>query len=272
MTRQRTLTAASQMLLLLSVCALPTRAQMAPVQMAPVQVAPMQVAPVQMAPVQMAPVQMAPVQMAPARTYRPGVVSAPATDQPAGMVTQLSLPAQWADGAADVLRPRVRPPNHDLVQGATLLSGGVLSFGVILLLPEDISKWRRDEGFAPGWSNVRRAFTQPPVWDEDEWHVNFVGHPLVGMHTYLTERNFDASPLRAFLFSTAASVGWEYFIESWAEQPSVQDLIFTSTIGSVLGELNHQASRQLRRGGLSGWQKVVLTVINPHDVLHHGYR
>jgi hypothetical protein len=167
---------------------------------------------------------------------------------------------------------RIRPRNHELIQGATLLTGGLVSFGVILLLPDDVSKWRRDEGFAPGWSNFRRAFTQPPVWDEDEWLVNLVGHPLIGMHTYLLERNFDASPLQAFLFSTAASVGWEYLIESWAEQPSIQDLLFTSTIGSVLGELNHQATRRLRRGGLRGWEKVVLTIINPHDVLYHGYR
>jgi hypothetical protein len=166
----------------------------------------------------------------------------------------------------------LRPRNYALMQAGALAGGGVLTFAVLLALPAEISKWDRDAGFeGPQFSNVRRAFTSPPVWDEDEWLVNLVGHPLVGMHTYLLDRNAGASPLRSFLLSTAASVGWEYVIESWAEQPSIQDLLFTSTIGSVLGEANYRLTQRLRRDGLRGWEKVAVTVLNPHDVLYRGY-
>jgi hypothetical protein len=172
------------------------------------------------------------------------------------------------------LRPTA-PATHTLRSIGLLGGAGVAAFAIIWVMPEEVSKWDRTagpDGFRPGWSSFSRAYTAPPVWDEDGWVVNYVAHPVVGMHTYLLERNHGASPLRAFLFSTAASVGWEYLIESWAEQPSAQDLLVTSTVGSLLGELNYQATQRLRRGGLSSRDKVLLTVINPVHVLQHGYR
>ncbi len=41
------------------------------------------------------------------------------------------------------------------------------------------------------------------------------------MKTYLMERNYGRSPMRSFLFSTAASVAFEYAIEAWAEPEAV---------------------------------------------------
>jgi hypothetical protein len=92
------------------------------------------------------------------------------------------------------------------------------------------------------------------------------------MYTYLTVRNMGASRGRSFLFSSVASIGWEYVFEAWAEQPSIQDLLVTSTVGSMLGEAVFQFTRYLLRGGLRTWEKVVLTVVNPVYVIEHGYR
>jgi len=166
-------------------------------------------------------------------------------------------------------------PDHTIQSVGILTVAGAATFGILWLLPEDISKWDRTagpDGFKPGLATFRQAYTRPPVWDEDGWAVNYVGHPLSGMQTYLLERNHGSSSTRSFLFSSAASIGWEYGIEAWAEQPSIQDLLVTSTVGSVLGELSYRATQRMLRDGLSQREKVVLTVINPVHVLQNGYR
>jgi hypothetical protein len=180
-------------------------------------------------------------------------------------------------GGASSPQPIVRGsiPDHTIRSAGILTVAGAATFGVIWLLPEEISKWDRSagpDGFRPGLATFRQAYTKPPVWDRDGWVVNYVGHPVSGMQTYLLERNHGSSRTRSFVFSTAASVGWEYGIEAWAEQPSIQDLLVTSTVGSVLGELSYRATHSMLRDGLSGREKVVLTIINPIHVLQHGYR
>lgn len=168
------------------------------------------------------------------------------------------------------------PPYHTARAAAYTVGAGVVIFGVLMMLPEDITGWsaqdRSWEGLQDEWRDFKRHVSNPPVWDSDHWFFNYVGHPYVGMHTYLMERNHGMSPLRGFLFSTAASVAFEYGIEAWAEPPSLQDLLTTSPIGSLLGELNYQLTRELRRGGLTLPEKIVITVVNPIHVLQHGYR
>jgi hypothetical protein len=122
------------------------------------------------------------------------------------------------------------------------------------------------------WNDFKRHVTNPPVWDGDSWAFNYVGHPYVGMQTYLLERNYGSSPLRSFLFSTAASVFFEYGIEAWAEPPSTQDLLVTSPVGSLLGELNFRWTQNLRRDGITFWEGVLVTLVNPLHVIQHGYR
>ncbi len=158
------------------------------------------------------------------------------------------------------------------------MAGGVsvVTFGVLLALPSDVTGWsardRSWDGLRDEWRDFKRHVTSPPVWDGDSWFFNYVGHPYMGMHTYLLERNYGSSPVRSFLFSTGASVFFEYVIEAWAEPPSAQDLLITSPVGSVLGELNFRWTQRLRREGLTFWEKVLVSAVNPLHVLQHGYR
>lgn len=175
---------------------------------------------------------------------------------------------RWGDPAN-----RTPPAYLELKAFGVLSIVAVGTLGVIALLPEDFSKWKAsDDVWSDVQSNVERAWTRAPVWDEDEWAVNYIGHPVAGMFTYLSVRNLGAGRTRSFLFSTMASFAWEYVAESWAEQPSIQDLLTTSTLGSLLGEAMFQLTRVLLRGGLRGWEKVVLTVVNPIYVIEHGYK
>ena len=181
------------------------------------------------------------------------------------------------DPDPDAPPPLGPPPPHHTRNAVLLTAGGSVGvFGVLLLLPESITGWSADDrswdGIRNEWSDFKRHVATFPVWDDDHWFFNYVGHPYVGMHTYLMERNYGMSPTRSFLFSTAASFAFEYVVEAWAEPPSMQDLLTTSPVGSLLGELNYQLTNHLRRGGLTFPEKALVTVVNPLHVIQHGYR
>lgn len=165
------------------------------------------------------------------------------------------------------------PPPHHAAKTVTTLMGGVLLGGAAYaFLPSVFTGTNKDGMWQDSWDHFKRAWTQPPVFDRDRAIVNYVGHPYFGMSFYLTQRNFGESPLRSFLFSVAMSTGFEYLVESWAEQPSVQDLIVTPIVGSILGELAYQATQAMRKHGFTTAEKIMVTVLNPLYVLQNGYR
>jgi hypothetical protein len=178
--------------------------------------------------------------------------------------------ASEAQGAAANADSAVHVHRHYTKQNAIAFSTlGVLSFGVIWILPEEISKWPRNERQL---NHLLDAYRTPPVWDHDPWVWNYVIHPVAGAYAYDAERNHDEGPMRSFLFSTATSVAWEYGFEAWIEHPSAQDLLITSTTGSVLGELSYRATRRMARNGFNPLEKVALVVINPVWILQRGFR
>ena len=118
---------------------------------------------------------------------------------------------------------------------------GLLSVGVMLAifaLPEDISNWDRSE-MKPGmlgdkWIENNK---EGPVWDKDEWEINYIGHPYFGAVYYVVARNQGFGPLGSFTYSFLMSAFlWELGIEALAEIPSKQDLVITPVIGSIVGE------------------------------------
>jgi hypothetical protein len=112
------------------------------------------------------------------------------------------------------------------------------------------------------------AWTRPPVWDTDGIVANFVLHPIMGAEAYLTVRNRDYGPIESLLFSTGVSVGWEYLFESWVERPSIQDLLITSNIGSLQGELRFQIRRRVARWSPSVGRNALLILVDPVEALH----
>jgi len=178
------------------------------------------------------------------------------------VAAESETPALVVDTAA---RARTR---HTLQNAAWFTGYGIVAFGVIWVLPEDISKWPREERKL---NHLLEAYQRPPVWDQDPWFWNYAVHPVLGAYSYLAERNYGESRWRAFLFSTATSIGWEYGVEAWVEHPSAQDLLITSTTGSVLGELSYRATRKLARNGFNRWEKGVLLAINPVWVAQRGF-
>jgi hypothetical protein len=143
--------------------------------------------------------------------------------------------------------------------------------GVMMLLPKDVTKWE-DDFVQDAVHNLGTAFSSPPVWDQDDWALNYVGHPYAGSLYYNAMREQGAGPFQSFWFSVFASTAWEYVIEGVAERPSIQDLWVTPVVGSLLGELFHQATLEMKKDGTSVPEKVLITIINPLSVIFHGYR
>jgi hypothetical protein len=122
-----------------------------------------------------------------------------------------------------------------------------------------------DYTFSESFDNFKRGFTSPPVWDNNPWYVNYIGHPEAGAESYLLARNRGHSILGSFAYSSLMSVTWEYGIESWiGARPSIQDLIFTSTLGSLFGELRYRAKKSLINND-DMLSKVTVVILDPID-------
>ncbi|MBN8216117.1 MAG: DUF3943 domain-containing protein [Spirochaetes bacterium] len=125
-----------------------------------------------------------------------------------------------------------------------------------------------------GWDRYVRNITRPPRWDHDYWVLDYIAHPLVGSETFLLCRNEGFPFFTSLLFSAASSALWEFGFEAVAERPSVQDLILTPLIGSLIGEFRFQSGRSLRRSeSLPPLARTILcALIDPIDLLMAPWR
>lgn len=158
-------------------------------------------------------------------------------------------------------------------RGMALVTGAEIAAGLVLAaMPRDSTNW--EEGaFDHALSNWGDAWSSLPVWDRDEAFHNWFGHPYAGAFYYNMMRSQGGTIGQSFAFSVLHSVLWEYALESFAEHPSIQDLVATPFIGSVVGELFHRWSVAIvRKGNLNLGQKVLVFLLNPSYVLNNGYR
>jgi hypothetical protein len=117
--------------------------------------------------------------------------------------------------------------------------------------------------------NFADAWTQPPDLDDGDGIVaNYVLHPIMGAEAYLTVRNRGYGPIESFLFATGVSIAWEYVFEAWVQHPSAVDLLTTSPIGSLQGELRFQMRRRIARWSPSAGRNALLILVDPVEALH----
>ena len=125
-----------------------------------------------------------------------------------------------------------------------LVGAGVATMGILYLMPSSFTNWEDDgkNPFSKWWDNV----TDGPVWDEDDLFLNYIAHPYCGAIYYMGARSAGANAFESFLYSFALSTFfWEYGIESFAEVPSIQDLIVTPVGGAIVGEGFYLAKRHI---------------------------
>lgn len=134
----------------------------------------------------------------------------------------------------------------------------ITAVGVLVALPQSVSNWDLEElgkkSLGERWTE---HVTTKPVWDVDDWAINYIGHPVFGAVYYTMARNDGMDIFESALFSTVMSTFfWEYGYEAFAEIPSIQDLIFTPLLGSFLGEGMHILELKLdaNEGKIWGFQ------------------
>jgi len=132
-------------------------------------------------------------------------------------------------------------------QTSSIFAYGFGVIGIIALLPEDISNWDSEQGIFSKWGdNVKEG----PVWDRDSGMLNFVGHPYFGGIYYQAARKSGYRQWDAFLYGALMSTFyWEYGIESFAEIPSIQDLVITPVLGWAYGEWAFNTEMDIRKQG-----------------------
>ncbi len=161
---------------------------------------------------------------------------------------------------------------HMVFKGSAVIVGFELAMmGVMMMLPRESMKWEPDF-VQDATRNMGRHLTTAPVWDEDDWKLNYLGHPYAGSIYYNTVRAQGASVWQSFLFAFGASTFWEYVVEATAEPASTQDLIVTPVAGAVLGELVHHLTLSMKKNGTSPLEGVIITLLNPTHVAMRGYR
>ncbi|PJJ08567.1 uncharacterized protein DUF3943 [Flavobacterium sp. 1] len=175
------------------------------------------------------------------------------------------------------------PPDHRDYKRLGITSGmyvgsAVLAFGILWAMPESDSNWDKEEikekGVSWKWKeNVKAG----PVWDDDDWVLNYMTHPYSGSVYYMTARSSGFNIFESFLYSAFMSTCfWEYGIEAFAEIPSKQDLIITPVLGSVIGEGFFYAKKSILKNDhrvlksrLLGY--TTLLIIDPFNTILDGF-
>ena len=176
------------------------------------------------------------------------------------------------------------PNKRNLTQNTiALFCGGIATLGVLELLPENTTAWnktklRNTPFFERWWNHVKKG----PVWDHDNWVFNYVLHPYGGAAYYMSARSQGLNTWQSSLYSLGVStLFWEYGIEAFMEYPSIQDLIITPAVGSIIGEQFYKLKRCIVGNdyyllGSKFWGHFVAFFLDPVnefvDCIHPGRR
>ena len=183
---------------------------------------------------------------------------------------KFSLFASSAESETFQLRNYNAPLRKKFGRGELFIGGiEMLGMGILILLPKHITKWE-DDWMKDAMRNLKTSWSKPPIWDKDDWGLNYIGHPVAGSYYYNALRSQNATIVQSFAFSTLQSNFWEYVVEGVAERPSIQDLIITPLGGALLGEATHLLTLGMRKNGFNFAEKAFVVVFNPLYAINNG--
>lgn len=163
-----------------------------------------------------------------------------------------------------------------LGQTYTIFGLSVATVGLMTFLPESITNWNSE---ARNFNNLTKKWwenvSDGPIWDKDDHYLNYVMHPYFGGVYYTAARHSGFDQFESFLYSfTMSTFFWEYGVESFAEIPSIQDVIVTPLFGAAVGEWMYIAEQRI----VANDQEVLnseilgsvsLFFLNPVGHIHH---
>ena len=149
-----------------------------------------------------------------------------------------------------------------------------ITMGTILFLaPESFTNWGKDDKLRIEsiLSQFGESYSNLPVIDDDDWPVNYIGHPYQGSFYYNSLRSQDVGFWYSSLFCLGNTLLWEYVWEAGFEQPSMQDLIVTPLAGVLLGEAIHIATKTMSKNGFRWYEIVLVTGLNPAYAINNKF-
>jgi hypothetical protein len=147
-------------------------------------------------------------------------------------VGESSTAASLGDAAA----PTVRADAAQRMSGiqrdtAYFLGYQFVAVGTISLWPQEKTNYSNKIGFDRWFRNVTN-----PHWDSDSAFVNYALHPYWGASYYIRARERGLARDQSFWYSALLSTIFEFGAEAMVERVSLQDLVVTPVLGSLLGE------------------------------------
>jgi len=145
------------------------------------------------------------------------------------------------------------------------------AIGVLYVAPDHISGWNKhdkDDFKFKKWADN----ASNPVFDKDDWWINYIMHPYWGATYYTLGRERGLKRSQSFWFSFFLSTLFEYGAEALFEPVSIQDMIVTPVAGSLLGEYLFSPIRERIRSHdeLSWPDKTILFLTDPIGVINSG--
>lgn len=109
-----------------------------------------------------------------------------------------------------------------------------VTIGVLYMAPESVSSWsdeqKNEYSLSTWWHNVTH-----PQMDPDDFYLNYMLHPYWGASYYVRSRERGFDDRESFWYSALLSTTYECGAEALFEEVSIQDLIITPVVGSLLG-------------------------------------
>lgn len=141
----------------------------------------------------------------------------------------------------------------------------LVALAVLYAAPASVSGWDDEDKQYYSFEKWRDNVSQP-VWDADSWAINYILHPYWGGAYYVRARERGLDRPQSFWYSVMLSALWEYGVEALVEPVSIQDLIVTPVLGSLVGEYLFSPWRariRAKQGALDWSDKAVLALTDP---------
>jgi hypothetical protein len=110
------------------------------------------------------------------------------------------------------------------------------------------------------WDGAKRKMKDGLRWDPNNFNTNTIYHLYAGASYYMAARSNDYSIPASFAWSFGGSFIWEIVCE-WREFTSINDIIFTPTLGALTGEFFIQTANLIERNMKPGFLRETLMFI-----------
>lgn len=125
------------------------------------------------------------------------------------------------------------------INGGVLTGAFVASLIVMETAPEGSTGWSKAEIRKTPWYERWKihVIDEGPKLDRDKWYFNYLLHPYAGAAYFMAARSCGFNFWQSLFFSSVISnVCWEFGVEATMECPSLQDMLITPLVGSLIGE------------------------------------